>query len=169
MPSKTINYENTYFYKIVCNDLTITDCYVGHTTDFRSRKSSHKSRCINENNKSYNLKVYKFIRDNGGWINWSMVLIEQISCDNSLDAHKRERELYEVMKATLNKQIPNQTSQEYNEEHKNHYKQYYELHKDYYKEYYKEKISCSVCSCITSKHNLLKHQQTIKCKSAITI
>ena len=42
MPSKAINYDNTHLYKIVCKDLDITDMYIGHTTDFASRKSRHK-------------------------------------------------------------------------------------------------------------------------------
>ena len=38
MPKQDINYDITYFYKIVCRDLTIQDCYVGHTTNFRIRQ-----------------------------------------------------------------------------------------------------------------------------------
>ena len=45
MPRKPIDYSKTISYKIVCNDLSITDCYVGHTTDFTKRKSHHKSDC----------------------------------------------------------------------------------------------------------------------------
>ena len=48
MPRLPINYEKTHFYKIVSNDLSITDCYVGHTTDFKTRKTSHKTQCNNE-------------------------------------------------------------------------------------------------------------------------
>ena len=33
MTRKEINYTNTIIYKIVCNDLTVTDVYVGCTTD----------------------------------------------------------------------------------------------------------------------------------------
>jgi hypothetical protein len=32
------NYQNTVIYKIVCNDLSIKDLYVRHTTNFRKRK-----------------------------------------------------------------------------------------------------------------------------------
>jgi predicted GIY-YIG superfamily endonuclease len=66
MPRLPINYTNTHFYKIVCKDTSITDCYVGHTTDFKSRKTKHKHCCMNENNKKYYIYVYKFMRDNGG-------------------------------------------------------------------------------------------------------
>ena len=67
MPRQTMNYSNTIIYKIVCNDLNIKDCYVGHTTDFKSRKCKHKSVCNNANAKEFNYYVYKFIRENGGW------------------------------------------------------------------------------------------------------
>ena len=49
-------------YKIVCNDLNITDCYVGSSINFKRRKGEHKSSCNNPNSKIYNLNVYKFIR-----------------------------------------------------------------------------------------------------------
>jgi hypothetical protein len=41
MPKKNINFSKTIIYKIVCNDLTITDVYVGHTTNFIKRKAKH--------------------------------------------------------------------------------------------------------------------------------
>ena len=34
MPKSNCDYSRTVLYKTVCNDLNITDCYVGHTTDF---------------------------------------------------------------------------------------------------------------------------------------
>ena len=60
MAPRTIDYSNTYFYKICCKDLDITDVYVGHTTDFTRRKHKHKHSCNNENNCNYNQYVYKF-------------------------------------------------------------------------------------------------------------
>ena len=79
MPRTPINYQNTIIYKIVCNDLTITESYVGSTTDFRRRKSQHKSSCNTINNSKYNQKNYIFIRENGGWENWTMLEIEKIA------------------------------------------------------------------------------------------
>ena len=43
MPKSNCNYSKTSIYKIVCNDLNITDCYVGNTTEFTKRKSDQKS------------------------------------------------------------------------------------------------------------------------------
>ena len=48
MPKENINYQNTIIYKIVSNDLNVKDFYIGHTTDYRCRKNSHKSRCCKE-------------------------------------------------------------------------------------------------------------------------
>ena len=75
MPRKPSDYSNTHFYKICCKDLDITDIYVGHTTDFRKRKTRHKHVCLNENHNDHNLTVYQFIRQHNGWDNWEMVLI----------------------------------------------------------------------------------------------
>jgi hypothetical protein len=38
MPKTIIDYSKCVMYKIVCNDLEITDIYVGHTTNFTRRK-----------------------------------------------------------------------------------------------------------------------------------
>ena len=38
MPRLPVDYSNTYFYKIVCRDVSIPDMYVGHTTNFSKRK-----------------------------------------------------------------------------------------------------------------------------------
>ena len=51
MPSRELDYSNTHFYKLVCRDITITDLYVGHTTNFKSRKFTHKSNVTNVNSK----------------------------------------------------------------------------------------------------------------------
>ena len=140
MPLNPIKYSNTIMYKLICNDLNITDCYIGHTTDFKSRKSKHKSKCNNINDKNYNLKVYQYIRDNGGWDNWSMIMIEEYKCNNILEALKRERELIEELKATLNCRIPSRTKNEYKKKYyKNNIDKYKEQHKEYY-ENNKEKI-----------------------------
>ena len=112
MPRKPIDYSNTIIYKIVCKDPIITDCYVGHTTDFVKRKSLHKSDCNNEKSKKYNYYVYQFIRDNGGWDNWDMIQIEKACCNDSNEACKRERHHIELLGASLNKNVPGRPRQE---------------------------------------------------------
>ena len=112
MPRQPINYDNTCFYKIVCKNLDIHDMYVGHTTDFTSRKTQHKNTCKNLNDKSYNRYVYRFIRDNGGWDNFDMILIERTKCEDKLDAEKKERKYIEDLHATLNSCLPYRAPEE---------------------------------------------------------
>ena len=106
MPRKELDYSKTNFYKLVCKDLSISDCYVGHTLNFKNRKSEHKRSCINQGDKNHHLNVYQFIRENGSWENWDMILIETVKCDNGLEARKKEREHIEKEGATLNKARP---------------------------------------------------------------
>ena len=106
MPAKEIDYSKTIIYKIVCNDLDITDLYVGHTTHFTRRKNEHKRKCNNTNDKSYNLKIYKTIRDNKNWENWAMVQIEEFPCANGNEARARERYWFEQLNSVLNTRCP---------------------------------------------------------------
>jgi hypothetical protein len=115
MPRLAIDYSKTLIYKLVCNDLSIKECYVGHTTDFTRRKQCHKDRCHNEKGKYYNTKVYTTIRENGGWINWTMIEIEKYPCRDDNEARAKEREWYEILISNLNTYCPQRS----NEENKN--------------------------------------------------
>ena len=48
MPLLPIKYENGLIYKVCCNDPTISDCYIGSTTNIVKRKQNHKHNCNNE-------------------------------------------------------------------------------------------------------------------------
>lgn len=117
MPKK-IDYSKTVIYKLCCNDANITDIYVGHTTNLKNRKSKHKSDCNNDKKKKNNTRQYQFIRENGGWDNWSMIVFEVYPCANVDEARARERYWIETLKATLNSDIPNRTKKEYREDMK---------------------------------------------------
>ena len=119
-----IDYSKTIINKIVCNDLNITDCYVGHTTNFRHRKSNHKDGCNYEKDKHYHYKVYEIIRANGGWDNWSMLEIEKYPCVDANEARTRERYWYEKLNPTLNSRLPIISKQEYLEKHREHKREY---------------------------------------------
>jgi len=102
MPQDVIDYSNTVFYKIYCKDPAVKDLYVGHTTNFVQRKYHHKRTCIKENDANHHLKVYKFIRENGGWDNWKMDIIGYKDCYDHYEARKTEQKYFETLKATLN-------------------------------------------------------------------
>ncbi len=112
------NYSKTILYKIVCKDTNINDIYIGHTTNFNSRKNDHKKNCNNEKNEHYNLKVYQFIRNNGGFENWEIIKIEDYPCENKLEALKRENYLVKELKSSLNSDIPGRTYKEWYKDNK---------------------------------------------------
>ena len=136
------NYQKSLIYKLCCKDTNITDIYIGSTTSFRHRKSQHKSDCNNEKKSNYNLDVYQFIRENGGWKNWEMILIEYYKCNTKLELEKREREVIENLKPSLNKQIPTRTRKEYYQDNKQKFleknKEWNEDNKEKRKEYKKD-------------------------------
>ena len=109
MPKYNIDYQKAKIYKICCKDVDVTDCYVGSTTNMTRRKSTHKCACNNENDEKYNFNVYRFIRDNGGWQNWDMIVVEDFPCDSKNQLHTRERYHMEDLHATLNKKTPTRT------------------------------------------------------------
>lgn len=135
MPRTKIDYSNTSIYKICCKDLNITDLYIGHTTDMRKRKNSHKSNCNNEKSKLYNFNVYQFIRANEGWDNWDMIEVEKYNAIDGYDAKKRERYWIEELKASLNSCIPTRTDKEW---HKKNYEENPEKIKERQKKYCEE-------------------------------
>ena len=102
MPNHEIDYSNTIIYKITCKDSMVSDLYVGHTTNFVQRKHAHKQSCINEKSLNYKCKLYEVIRNNGGWINWTMEIINFFNCKNHYEARKKEQEYFLSLNATLN-------------------------------------------------------------------
>jgi hypothetical protein len=102
MPKVDIDYSNTLFYKISCKDTSISDVYIGHTTNFVQRKSGHKQSCNSSKSANHDCKLYKFIRDNGGWDNWRMDIIAYHECNDHYEARKKEQEFFILHKATLN-------------------------------------------------------------------
>tara|TARA_R110002126_G_scaffold269685_1_gene413408 strand:- start:46 stop:555 length:510 start_codon:yes stop_codon:yes gene_type:complete len=134
MPKLAINYSNTIIYKIVCKDVTITDCYVGQTTNFTQRKYHHTNDCNNYTSKSYDVYVYKFIREHGSWENWDMIEIEKYNAIDKLDALKRERFWIETLQAKLNKCMPTRTPKEHYIENKEEFAKRNKLYRDQNKE-----------------------------------
>ena len=106
MPKYSINYQNNIIYKFVCNDLSVSDIFIDSTTDMRRRKQQHKSKCNNEEDKSYNLQIYQTIRNNGGFLNWSMIQIEKFPCIDKAESKLKERYWFEMLSIKKKKQEP---------------------------------------------------------------
>ena len=124
MPRVPIDYSKTIIYHFVCNDTSVIDTYVGHTTDFTKRKCRHKSACCNEKSRDYNLKLYKNIRDNGGWENWEMKPLEEFACENKIQACIREQYWIDKLQAKMNSVKAHDTERK--DYMKNYSIQYYE-------------------------------------------
>ena len=161
-----MNYQNTVIYKIVCNDLAIVDCYVGHTTEFTKRKHAHKNGCENPNNTRYSIKIYQTIRDNGGWGNFTMVVIENFPCNDGNEARARERHWYEELSATMNTTTPNRDKPEYMREY---YRENKVVMRGKHQQYYYQikpqlqqvKLHCE-CGSVICKYEIGRHKKTIK-------
>ena len=129
MPKTPIDYSKCEMYKIVCKDEELDYIYVGHTTNWTKRKYQHKIASL-----TYTNKLYKTIRDNGGWDNFKMLLIETFSCNNKREAEAREAQLMTVLKANMNQNCPFRTKKQYNEANKEkiieQQKQHYEANKE---------------------------------------
>jgi hypothetical protein len=132
MPRLPIDYSKTIIYKIVCRDLAIKNCYVGHTTDFPNRKRAHKCSCKIGHKQCY---VHRFINENGGWENWDMIMVEQCQCTNLYEASARERHWIETLNADLNKWSP-ATGLSHIEWDKNNYIKNADKIAEYQKQYY---------------------------------
>jgi len=91
------------FYRLrhATNDNEL-DCYVGSTEDLEQRKKLQMSDCNNPNSPRYNLKVYRYIRANGGFSNWTFEMLAQVEGLNKLQNLRMERRFTEEHDATLN-------------------------------------------------------------------
>jgi hypothetical protein len=97
--------------------------------------------CNNENDKRYNLKVYECIRENGGWDNWDMIMIEECLLDNIFQALAKERFWMEQLQATLNSRVPNRQQTEYNKIYREQNKDKIKEQLENYKETNRDKLN----------------------------
>jgi hypothetical protein len=73
--------------------------------------------------------VYKEIRENGGWDNYSMVEVEKYPCKDKNEARSRERYWYENLNSQLNMIFPQRSLVEWYQANKEEKHQYYEDNK----------------------------------------
>ena len=133
MPKLPMDYSKCCIYKIEhVDDESLV--YVGHTTCFDKRKTQHKCRCKNDNDKDYNLKVYQMIRENGDWDMFKMIEVEKYPCADKREAERRENEVMKELKASMNMRKSFRTQDEITE----YTKEYYESNKPKIQERNKE-------------------------------
>ena len=162
-------------YKIVClsnNDLV----YVGSTANFYVRRRHHKSNCTNTLSENYYQKKYIAIRENGGWENWNMLIIDELKQITLIESKQIEEAWRIKLQANLNGMKCYRTKQEGKDYYKNHIKEWCIKNKEIYtknnnarsKEFYsnnKELLQINVtceCGSIVKKFSLNKHKQSQK-------
>ena len=166
-------------YKIYCKDENIKEFYIGSTNNLTRRKYTHKQGSNNINNPRYNVKLYTFIRANGGLENFDFVILEQFeTIINKTDLFKIEGQYIKNNNATLNCQVAGRTDKEYYQDNKTKVKEKCKIYRENNKEtraensktYYQnnkeklnEKIECIYCKSLSRKKNLKRHQQSKKC------
>jgi len=87
MPKVRINYAEMIFYKICCSSTNITKVFVGHTTNVNQRKHTLKKQTQSE---TYCSDMIEFIKNSGGWENWSLQILEKYECKTHIDIVLRE-------------------------------------------------------------------------------
>jgi len=173
------DYSRCVMYKINCRDPSITDLYIGSTCNFTRRKNEHKSVSSNDKSRNYNLKLYKCIRDNGGWDNFIMTPIAKFPCQDKISKLIEESRLIDKLKPSLNSCIPGRTRKQYyqdthikkiiikktTEELKilknNSSNKYYKNNTSKIKKHKQSKILCD-CGCMVSRNHISTHRKTSK-------
>ena len=180
--------KNGYIYKLCIKDGSMDECYIGSTVNPKERKRAHKNSCDNENYYKYNYRVYKFIRENGGFENWDLHILEKIKFDERIELLKCERKWVEKIKPELNNAVPSRTTLEYRKENREEInrkkreqsKVYRENNKDkvaqgkkvYYtknktkifdrqRDYYAIKNKCPICKKEMRRDSLYPHLKNI--------
>ena len=74
-------------YGLFHNDICL---YIGSTSDYKTRCAHHRGDCYNQNNKNYNIRLYKYIREKGGFDNFEFRILQEISDKSKLRTAERE-------------------------------------------------------------------------------
>ena len=107
------DYSKACIYKIKHNeDYEDENIYIGSTCNLIRRRCQHKDTRINEKNKSYNVNLYKYIRENGGWDAFIMIKIHDYKCNSKSELKVEERRMIDMLKPKLNRSIPTRTRNE---------------------------------------------------------
>tara|TARA_R110002167_G_C12403751_1_gene627209 strand:+ start:98 stop:535 length:438 start_codon:yes stop_codon:yes gene_type:complete len=137
-------------YRIECLDKSIPEFYIGSTRNLKQRTKQHKCDCNNSNRINHNIKIYEFIRKNGGWDNWKIDIELLTTGMERKDRKQLEQNYLDCLKPELNSYNAVGDKKEYE-------KQYYQNNKEKILNENKVKINCSVCNKLITKGNMKRH------------
>jgi predicted GIY-YIG superfamily endonuclease len=146
-----------YIYKIYNDDMA----YIGSTVNFKKRMDCHKSNCNNENLKAYNCFIYQYIRQHGGWDEFTKEIIHTCEVVDKTEQRMVEQEWIKNNQCKLNDRRSYITEEELKEYNKDYYKKYHETHKEKRNHQKKQKTTCE-CGVIYTKTNKARHERSKK-------
>jgi hypothetical protein len=158
------NYNQSRIYKISCNLPTINEIYIGSTADYESRCTKHWSDCSNINSPNYKNIVYNYIRNNGGFGNFTIDVIEHYPCANKTEMRIREQYYINTLKPTLNTNRAYISQEDSKEYIKQNSKAFYHSNTAY-KDSYNKIIKCSNCDKSYKRCNKTVHMRTKYCQN----
>ena len=104
---------NGIVYKLCCKNPEIKEIYVGSTKNLYERRRKHKEHSYGlSKSKQSMYYVYTYIRENGGWDNWDIIVIEKYNCEEKHELKYRERYWLETLNAKLNSKSPIKSKEE---------------------------------------------------------
>jgi len=170
MSNTTIDYKNTNYYLISCNDKNVTEKFIGFTTNIVQCKYAHKYNCTNKNSQKYNYYLYSVIRNNKGWYNWSVEIIATHILQDAYQVKQKELEYIHLYEASINLFIA-QNKTKYcisheasgckNDSDATNVENTQKCQKKWQK--IKKHYKCEICNYFTTKKNHYeKHLTTIK-------
>jgi hypothetical protein len=157
------NYNESRIYKIWCNLNGIDEIYIGSSARFVGRCKLHESDCNNINSPRYGYKLYQYIRNNGGFENFTIDVLEKYPCKNKTELHIREEYWKNELNPTLNTNKAHRTEQDVKQYQKEYHKEYQKQEKC--KHYLKQIITCSKCGKKHDRRNTTNHQRTKYCQN----
>lgn len=101
MAPHNIDFTKGIIYKIEAIDNKDL-IYIGSTSNFMKRKSDHKSRCNNPKDQAHNFKLYRMIREHGGWDLFKCEIIKAYPSQNKKELLLEEERYRINLNSTLN-------------------------------------------------------------------
>jgi hypothetical protein len=136
--------------------------YVGSCKNFKHRKNEHKSSCCNPKSKKYNCTGYKYIRENGGWDEWSIDVIWVFEVADKTEQRMIEQFFIKTLNAPLNDRKAYTSPEQAKQRDKQQIKAYRKANIDRFK--------CEPCGYSTcEKTKLTRHEATNKHKRNLNL
>ena len=90
-----------YIYRIQDNKDPY-EFYIGSTLNLSRRKSHHKKNSKNKVGKLYWCKLYVYIREHGGWDNFTFSKIHEMEVESLAKCVEEEQAIINMLKPSLN-------------------------------------------------------------------